>query len=373
MKSPSTLLLAVSMFALMSAGSAVQGATEIPILLPDRLVATELPVHDLAYDPVRQQLYASVPRDATSPYANTLTSIDVATGNVSNSYFLGNRPTELAIADNGQYLYANLFDDQETVQFDVASGTIRDRYDPFPSSTSRILAEDLEVMPGDPNTVAAALYAPGSSPSAVGVAVWSNGVRLPNVTSGHSSGANRIEFGETPNTLYGFHHDSTGFGFITMNVDETGATITQVDQGLIYGFGVDIEYAAGRVIASTGQVVDTATHTSAGRLPMGGNLVAYGDYAYVPNGQYIDVFDLESLEQVASLLLARRPRYGNAESVYLAGPNRLAIVTDQDYVLIATTGLAPVPEPHALALLAPAALMLWQLRRSRRGVRTRLG
>lgn len=229
-------------------------------------VVIDLPTNDLIYDPGSGFIYASIP-GAAGALGNTVTKINPATGAVGPSVFVGSEPAALALSDDGSFLYVGL-DGSATVRrvvlssftagLEFALGT-----DPF---FGLYYAEDIEVQPGDPTTVAVSRRFTGVSPRHAGVGIYENGMVRPNATPRHT-GSNVIEFSDSAETLYGYNNETTEFGFRTMAVDVDGVSIVDVASGLIGGFSVDIEFRGGAVFATTGAVIDPVTSTLLGTYP----------------------------------------------------------------------------------------------------------
>jgi hypothetical protein len=219
--------------------------------------------NDLVYDPVRDRIYASVPSTGGAA-GNSVAAIDPNSGEVLFTVFVGSEPSPLAISDDASVLYVGLDGanavrrvDLETneagLQFDVGT----DRWgDP-------LLAEDMVVLAGSPGTVAVSTRLPNLSPRHGGVYVYDDGVRRPDGTQG-STGSNRIEPSAAQDVLYGYNNETTEFGFRRLRVISTGIVEEEVQRGLISGFGIDIRFDAGRVLAGDGAVLDPGSMTRLG-------------------------------------------------------------------------------------------------------------
>jgi hypothetical protein len=114
--------------------------------------------------------------------------------------------------------------------------------------------EDMEVLPSNPNAVAISRKNLGFSPRHEGVAIYDNGVKLPNETP-HHIGSNVIEFSDSASTLYGYNTEGE-FGFRRMSVDASGVSVVDVTPSLIPGSVTDIEFEAGLIYADSGHVID---------------------------------------------------------------------------------------------------------------------
>jgi serine protease len=227
------------------------------------IVVVDLATNDIIYDPLTETIYASVPSSAGSR-ANSITPIDPSTGTIGSSVFIGSEPGKLAMSDDGQYLYVSLDGAAAVRRFDIASQTAGPQFSLGTDPTyGPYYVEDIEVLPGNPEAVAVSRKNLGVSPRHAGVAIYDNGVQRPDETARHT-GSNVIEFSASASTLYGYNNEISLFGFRTMSVSESGVSVTDVTQGLISGYQVDIEFDAGLIYATSGRVVNPETLTLAG-------------------------------------------------------------------------------------------------------------
>ena len=227
-----------------------------------------LATNDLIYDPGTQRIYASVP--GTS---GNITPIDPMTGTTGTAIPVGNGPRKLARSDNGQLLYVGLDGEAAVQRIDVPTQTAGLK---FALGTDSILslplfAEDIEVLPGTPQSVAISRRNQGASPRHEGVAIYDDGVRRPTTTPPHT-GSNVIEFSALSSRLYGYNQETTEFGFRRMTVDGSGVTVLDVFDSfmgdLISGFGVDIKFDGGHIYTTTGLVIDPEARTVVGTFSL---------------------------------------------------------------------------------------------------------
>ena len=234
-----------------------------------------LATNDLIYDPGAQRIYASVPGTP-----GNITPIDPTTGTTGTAIPVGNGPTKLARSDNGQFLYVGLDGEAAVQRIDVTTQTAGIKFslgsDP---SFGPFFVEDMEVLPGSPQSIAISRKYKSVSPRHAGVAIYDNSVQRPTTTPGHT-GSNVIEFSALSSRLYGYNQETSEFGFRRMAVDASGVTVLDVFDSfmgdLISGFGVDIKFDGGRIYTTTGRVIDPEVRTVVGTfsLPsMFGNLV----------------------------------------------------------------------------------------------------
>ncbi len=222
--------------------------------------------NDLIYDPFSGLIFASVPSIVGG---NAIVSIDPYTGEVSNSVFVGSEPGKLAVSDDGQSLFVALNGAAAVRQVDIPSMTAGLQFplgsDPF---FGPMYVEDMQVLPGYPDSIAVSRKYQGFSPRHAGVAVYDSGVRRPTQTPGHT-GSNVIQFSASADTLYGYNNETTEFGFRRMRVDDSGVTILDSTGNLISGFGVDIRFDSGdwQIYSTTGRVIDPVERILVGTFP----------------------------------------------------------------------------------------------------------
>ncbi|MDQ3814350.1 MAG: hypothetical protein M3347_10415, partial [Armatimonadota bacterium] len=302
-----------------------------------------LTTNDIIYDPFSRRIYASVPGRAGSPRGNSITPVNPFAETIGSSVFIGSEPRKLAVADNGQYLYVDLSGIAAVRRFDIPSQTPGLQFslgtDP---NFGPNYAEDLEVLPGQAEALAVTLQNAGRTPRHAGVVIYDNNVQRPNTTTG----ANVIEFSNSASRLYGYGNESD-FDFFRWNVDSTGITGGASIRNLIIGAGVDIEFDAGRIYATSGRVIDAEAGTLVGVLPAG--LVrpdsAVGVvYVLTQSGSTatIRAFDVDTFLQVGQAITVSGLS-GTAGSFIRWGPDGIAFRTSGGQIfLIRASLVAPI-------------------------------
>jgi DNA-binding beta-propeller fold protein YncE len=316
-----------SLFPIALLSVSLAGAAEI------RQIALE--ANDLVADPVSGKIYASVPGTATAN-ANNVVLIEPLTGEVEATVFVGSEPGPLAISDDGTTLYVSLDGAAAVRRVDVTTMTAGIQFplgnDPF---FGPYVAEDIEVMPGSPGSIAVSRKNLGISPRHAGVAIYDDGVQRPNETARHT-GSNRIEFSSDAGVLYGYNNETTEFGFRRMIVDAAGVTEDNVTGNLITGFGVEIEYEDGRIYATTGVVLEPETPMLLGTYPEAGfsRGVAVDSDAgvvYILESQgTIRKYDLNLFTLIDTIPIPEVS--GGANSLVLWGAGALAFLTSENQV-----------------------------------------
>lgn len=315
-----------------------------------------LPTNDLVYDPRTGHLFASVTSAAGVGLGNTVTRIDPRSGAIVSSAFVGSEPGALALSSDGSVLYVGLNGSGAVRRFDMLTQTAGQQFQVgFDFFGGPLFAEDIAVMPGNPDVVAVSRRILFFSPGHEGVAVFENGIMRAKTTPGHT-GSNRIEFSSDPAVLYGYNGETSEFGFRTMSVSAGGVSITNTVRNVISGFGVDIEYAGGLIYATSGRVIDPVnalllgTYSSDGIVapdPASGlifflssfasQLTAYDQSTFVPRASY----------PIAGLI-------GTPSSLERWGDDGLAFRTSGGQVFL----LTPVPEPGTWLLFGAGLLAI---------------
>ncbi len=315
-----------------------------------------LPTGDIVYDKVSQTMFASVPSSAGAQ-GNSITRINPFTETIGPSVFIGSEPAKLALSTNGQYVYAVLNGASAVRRYDIASQTaglqfalgVHPQFGPFG-------AEDMESVPGSPDSVAVSLLRPGVSPRHGGVAIFDNGVKRQNVTPEHT-GSNVIEFSNSASTLYGYNNETTEFGFRKMAADSNGVTVVATTPNLISGFGLDIKYDSGNglIYSTGGRIINPEAGTIVGTFTLPatfGNLV-------LPDSRTGRVFflmstggstyTLRAYDQQTFLAIGTPETISNvsgtASSLIRWGANGFAFRTSTNQVFLIRSSLVPSLDP----------------------------
>lgn len=216
-----------------------------------------LTANDLVYDSVTNKIYASIP-SANGSNGNSIGVINPNTYLLENTIFIGSEPTILAISDNGQYIYSGFSGSSTVRRFDVASQTAGIQFSlGSDSSTGSYYAEDIEVMPSQPTTIAISRKNNGFSPRHEGVVIYDNNVMRPTTTPDHT-GSNRIEF-TSQNSLIGYNNETTEFGIRRLSVNSSGVSNVSVTQNVLSNFYLDFIYKDNYMYSFDGKVVDVTT------------------------------------------------------------------------------------------------------------------
>ena len=127
---------------------------------------------DLIYDTNGQTMYASV---LGNPGA--VVPINPLTATVGTAISVGHDPVKLARSDDGQFLYVGLDGTNDVQRVNLSTQSVNLTFSLGNAALGPIFAEDIEVLPGAPQSVAISRRYKGFSPRHTGVAIYDDGVR----------------------------------------------------------------------------------------------------------------------------------------------------------------------------------------------------
>lgn len=242
---------------------------------------------DIAWDEVGEKIYLTTPSSApTDP--NTIRSLDPVTRTLGAPVFAGSDPGVPAVSDDGQFLYVGFWGSNTIKRFTLP-GLQEDIVLPmgnYPSGP--LFAGDIQVFPGLPNSVAVARSANPGFPGGYDVAVFDDAVPRANALHPDHGAVSTIQFGATPDVLYG------GEGIITtMSVDANGVNFVSSDTYSQQSGAARIHFDDGLLYTQLGQVIDPVTKTLVGTFDLHLNFGNFG-LAAAPDSDVNRVFFLVS-------------------------------------------------------------------------------
>ncbi len=218
-----------------------------------------VPAADVAYDPVRKILYASL--GGGVPGGNGVLAIDPATEMAGAQLNLDYPAGRLALSDDGQFLYAAAADNSfvwrlrsQTLAVDSSFGL-----------GDQLAVEDMAVQPGNPKVIAVARRKPDANPDHDSLVIYENGVPRAQSTAPPVY-ADSLAFGDSPATLYAYGRETNDFLLHTLQVDASGVELQNSAGGLVSGAGTTIKFAGGLIYTSTGAVIDPQTSKIIGQF-----------------------------------------------------------------------------------------------------------
>src|SRR6185295_18247890 len=160
-----------------------------------------LTTKDIVYDSFRNKIYASVPSGALTN-ANTVVAINPLTGQIEAPLTSGSNPGSIGLSGDGHYLYVGIDDAASIRRLDLQSQTQAPEFTLGTSGSGNPnQAAEIEVLPGQPESVAVSIAELGVTHE--GVAIFDNGTQRPNRTFQTPNYNDVIEFGGNAATLFG--------------------------------------------------------------------------------------------------------------------------------------------------------------------------
>ncbi len=275
-------------------GGGTSPAAQLTVRVPGAATITSLRVLDLAaadvaWDPTRNRLYASI---TTGEHANTVVRVNPETGAVEASLGVGSSPGKLAVSSDGSTLWVGLNGANQVRRVALGSFTLGAAFDTGSEPT------ELHAVPGQPGSVAVVRGGP--------ITLYDDGV-----ARDAEGGSNTIAFGETPAVMYGYNNYSSEFGLRTFRVDAAGVRETKVQVNLLGGYYTRILFSAGRVYGSNGVVVDPGRGVRAGQFSAGINPSSFavdtrlGRAFFMDSGSgRLSVFDVNTFQSLGSVFVS---------------------------------------------------------------------
>jgi DNA-binding beta-propeller fold protein YncE len=312
-----------------------------PNLTIDSVETLQLPVSAIVYSPFNGKIYASIPSNGGAR-ANTVTPIDPITGAVGTSIPVGNNPGKLAASDDGRFLYVVSGDGNRIEKLDVASETVALSFNLGNFAGNPVKANDIEVMPGRPETVAIVCLNGLQE-----VRIYDNGTPRTQAAAG---GIVSIEFSTNASLIFGISYTS----FSTIAVTPNGASVSATTFG---PFEPDADIAfSGRLLFSTSKGVFDP-NTLEGSFPFYGR----SGFAYhaplavdgaarracyvLPKESFIQnfrfqIFDLDTYLPVGEISIPSPPGYFTGTLIRW-GADGLAYHADTNQIIFLRTSLLP--------------------------------
>ncbi|HKP61013.1 MAG TPA: hypothetical protein VJV78_29990 [Polyangiales bacterium] len=359
---------------------------------PGTLVEIPVAAQALVADRVRHRLYAAV-GSASKLHSDHLVAIDPALGVVSASVPVGPDPTTLAIADDASTLWVGLAGRHEVRKVDLttAEPTPGTRI-PLTDPSASVVAQDMSVLPGEPNAVAISLHYSGVSPSYAGAMILDDGIPRPTPASS-VRGLDLLVAGPE-GYLFGMNR-STLPSFSVVTVDSSGPTVSDVRSTFVRAPDSpssppsELVYDRdGYVYAASGDVIDVrdpAQPRVAGRFGFSGAIAAVpgSDVALMLSVEdagalRLRLLDTATFAQRTSKRVAASKSFEVIRDVSYLGPHCLGFIherpgaaTSSVYVLHEdlAAGAAPTVDPVPVAhdgvteLPLPAAALAFDAKR----------
>lgn len=289
-------------------------AQAITVIRQTQRFIVDVPVGAIDYDEVSGKIWATV-LSTGGTYANSVVSINPATGALGTPISIGAQPHRITVSENGQYAFVTVDADATVRRVDLINRTVG----PTININGGSPMVDIVAVPGSPNSFAIA----NDPQFGVNVSVWDNGVRR----SGTGAGGNSLVFGGSDAVLYG----QGGNSLFKNTLTATSINWVAQTDGLAVG---SIDYANGLIYTATGQVIDPEAKTVVHQFAQTNFLVDKGvavsqedNRAYFVTWSHnvnkrILAFDLTTRQELPFVDAGALP--GGALNLIAAGPRTVA-------------------------------------------------
>lgn len=205
--------------------------------------AVDLSVSEVTYNAASGKIWAAILADDFN-YANSVVSINPATGAIGDRIPVGATPGLIAVSDDGKYAYVTLGRTQIR-RLNLTTHTVDTT---FTVDEGREYF-DLKAVPGSPKSFAVA-----TDPIAgVNFSVWDDGIRR----TGTGAVGYKIHFA-SPSLIYGDGHDTLFTNNLSSGQIDWSQTALNVS---------GMSYSDGRFYTKAGKVIDAATKSEVLSLP----------------------------------------------------------------------------------------------------------
>lgn len=238
-------------------GGGVSAATPVTVF---QVITVGL--NHIAYEPFSRKLYATVGSGSSTVTGNSIAAITPETGTIGTPVSIGSQPTQFAISDSGNILYAIIGGSNSVARFNLKTQQAEFTM-PFTSyisssSSGTSLPRTIAVQPGSENTIAVDLS------SWTGLALFdvnptSKTVAIRGASTGPYTGSS-LQFLDA-NNLFSFDTDTTGASLNHFTVLSSGFqyyNYSQYKQSTLLSFGA-FKIRGGKAYANAGGVANPAT------------------------------------------------------------------------------------------------------------------
>lgn len=231
-------------------------------------IPSQQKANDIIYDDITDKIYITIP-DTDTTNGNSIGIVNPYTNVLESTLVVGDKPIEMAISDNGQFIY---------IAFDGIAKVRRYTITPLafdmeftlganngPLGHGNYYARDISVMPNQPGTIAVSRkYISNTSPDFAGIAIYDNGVMrsVEYLPSSNSINIQKIKFKDA-GTLIGHVGNTIPVNTTIFDVDAIGLTMNANYQNMPnphpYGITSDFLYRQNKLYFMNGKRLDIST------------------------------------------------------------------------------------------------------------------
>lgn len=240
------------------------------------LFTVDVGANYIGYDSKRELIYATI-QGSDANYANSLLAINPYEGTIVDNIFIGSEPTEFVFTTDSNYLFI-MFDEQPVVKkFNLNSFSVVQEInlgvDPYHGA---YYGKSMAVLPDNDSVIIVSRKQKGVSPDFGGVAVYSNGVKLPRETQDHHGPEYLVN--TQSDTIYAYQSD---FFVLHVSLDSGIVVLEEIDD-----LGLEnAKYEKGLIFDDHGKIVDPKTRAQKGKISLNDD---YGFQTYAHQADSIN-------------------------------------------------------------------------------------
>lgn len=214
----------------------------------------EIHNNDILYVSTEDRIYVTTLDDGEIN-GNSLCVINPYFATIEECYYIGYSPNDLAISDDGSYMYIGLEDSTAIARFNMSTKEVDMIFSVDDSvSIPGIFADDILVLPDEPNSVVVARK--DGWDNIKEIAIYDSGVQRPELSS--SARANYLTFVESNGKLFGTKNSISPFKLFEFFINTNGVTGDDGIVDLAPGIGNKIESKDNYIYDETGNVIDAS-------------------------------------------------------------------------------------------------------------------
>lgn len=228
-------------------------------------ISISVSAQNIVFEPFSRKIYAALSSASSSP--NSVVAIDPFMGTMGTPKAVGTQPNQMAVSDDGQFLYIGLDGDHTLGRLNLYTGNL----DPAATlgidgltESSDLRAFDIQVVPGDPHTAVVSVFRP-ASPDEGGVDLIHDGVlssRLDNDTSVVS--VDSFGFAGNPAQFFG----TDGFNYYGFSIANGSLSVTSHQTITVTGDALgDFVSDGSKFYTDSGRIVDPPTGNILATIP----------------------------------------------------------------------------------------------------------
>lgn len=323
----------------------------------------DFPAADLIWEPVSQRLLLSVPQNVTG-FSNTVVTMDPATGVLEDDPVIaGTNPRRLAVTDDGQFLYVAVESPSSVVKVRLSDHAVV-RTDLV---VSGYRVAQLRAAPGQNDLVAVLQedFSEYDEGTPEGLAMMRTNVSFYSATAGSTRSMSTMVMDPNGQRLLGYSDPWFG-GIHLVNYWESSFDQVDLVTGKLSGH-LHLELAGGRLVSSTGVVLDPDSLNIVTNLPVVSDY--YGRVALDPDanlmsflmpdggGWYLRQYDWNDFSKVREFRIPNL--HGNPRNLQPWGGGNVAFTTSSNELFLVRPAEA-VADVGVTLLSAPAEVIAHQ-------------